>query len=608
MARSKAPFYVADCETDPFHSCTDPDCKKVGCEVIRLKPYERGRVPRPFIWGLYCGTTDEYYEFATFAELCAFVRDKKITVYAHNGGKFDYHYGREEINSDEPIMVINGRLARFKVGQAEFRDSVNILPVRLKDFQKTEIDYNKLEPDVRHLHDKEIKLYLKSDCVNLWNLIDQYRTRFGKGLTQAGASLKVWSKRSGLEIPKQTPAAHAKYRKYYYGGRVECFKSGAGDTNFQIADINSAYPWAMKVARHPYQTEGVFNDRLPPDNELSQCMVTLRGTSQGAFPYRNERGELFFPNDDIERVYHISGHELQAALEFNAVKIKEVQEVYNFGEGIDFAEYIDHFYKERMIAKSVGDKAGDIFAKLFMNSLYGKFGAAPALYEWTTDANGERKLQLVDVRYQEYLIATTDSVIKWEDEGFKRYKQKLQQKIAAGQLLDLEGWGDDRFLMCRDIPEEKHTFYNVATAASITGYVRAFLFRSLRRCGGVIYCDTDSIAAEDISRLDMGGALGQWKPELTCDRYAVGGKKLYAFRSSDPLDMKGYAYDSVQEKSGPWKRACKGVNLTPQQIEQVALGQEISFIPTVPTYSIARSAPRFIPRAVVATHKERSYV
>ena len=113
MPRRRSTFWVTDCETDPFHNCTDPQCRK--CE--NPGPNSKGRIPRPFIWGLYCGGTDEYYEFPDFAALVAFVRDKKITVYAHNGGKFDYHYGRDEINSDEPLMVINGRLSKFKVGE-----------------------------------------------------------------------------------------------------------------------------------------------------------------------------------------------------------------------------------------------------------------------------------------------------------------------------------------------------------------------------------------------------------------------------------------------------------------------------------------------------------
>src|SRR5262249_16318847 len=144
-------------------------------------------------WGAYCGENElgveEYYEFTTVDEVVAFFRDKKITVYAHNGGKFDYHYLREYLNSDEPVMVINGRLARFRIGEAEFRDSLNIFPnTRLADFGgKISIDYEKMEPERRSDPNirAEIGVYLKQDCKLLWDMVARYRKDYGVSLTQA---------------------------------------------------------------------------------------------------------------------------------------------------------------------------------------------------------------------------------------------------------------------------------------------------------------------------------------------------------------------------------------------------------------------------------------
>ena len=42
----------------------------------------------------------------------------------------------------------------------------------------------------------------------------------------------------------------------------------------------------------------------------------------------------------------------------------------------------------------------------------------------------------------------------------------------------------------RDDP--KDSFYNVATAASITGFVRAFMWRAICDSEEPLYCDTDS--------------------------------------------------------------------------------------------------------------------
>src|SRR5579859_1454731 len=122
MSRANRPIWTLDCETDPF---------------------KKDRIPRPFIWGLYDGENDNYYEYVCEvpSELVEFISRQRILIYAHNGGRFDYHYLRDSINSDQPLMVINGRIARAYIGEAEIRDSINILPVALKTFAKDDIDY-----------------------------------------------------------------------------------------------------------------------------------------------------------------------------------------------------------------------------------------------------------------------------------------------------------------------------------------------------------------------------------------------------------------------------------------------------------------------------------
>lgn len=531
-------IWALDCETDPF--------------LI-------GRIPAPFLWGTYNKGRETYVEFSSASEVCDFFARKKCVVYAHNGGKFDYHYLRDFINADEPVLIINGRIARFKIGDAEFRDSFNILPVALAAYQKEKVDYRIFERTERDKPEnrRRISEYLKSDCVNLANFLARYFAEYGSGLTQAGASMNHWSRkyRAGSK-PRQTGAQFQRYRPYYYGGRVECFRAGYGRTRFSVVDINSAYPFAM-LDKHPMSCEAMRVEKVP-DGKMTQCLITLRGVANGCFPYRLDTGELIFPCDDLPRTYHVTGWELAAAQEMGAVKVEKILDVHYFHEVVDFADYIGEFYKKRLAAKASGDKAGDIFAKIFMNSLYGKFASDPE-------------------NYHEYVIATEKSIATHEAEGFIAYQP----------------WGG-RTLCWRKLPVEKHRYFNVATAASITGFVRAYLLRSMHKVRGSIYCDTDSIAAENISALPLGTALGEWKLELECDEYAVAGKKLYAFRA---------ASDCGDYKKGQYKIACKGVKLDAAEIIKAARGGIVEYQPEVPTYSVARGEPRFIPRTVKLTAK-----
>lgn len=555
-------------------------------------------MPQPFIWGAYNGATETYIEFATGAELADFFRSRKTVVYAHNGGRFDWHYLREEMNSDENVMIISGRLSRFKVGECEFRDSMNIFQqTALKDFgNKLEIDYAKMEPEARQDPNNraEISKYLRVDCIDLWNQLARYFEKYGRGLTQAGTAMRVWSKMSGVKPPQQTKEQFKRYKPFYYGGRVECFKTGVQTKSFKVLDINSAYPKAM-LERHPFATSGIVSDCLPESEiEIARSLIRVKCKSAGAFPYRIPSGELIFPNDNEFRVFSVTGWEFLAALEYDAITGIEIQEVHTFPLSIDFAEYVTRFYTERKLAKAAQDKAADIFCKLFMNSLYGKFGSNPG------GAHIEDEEDMPSEGYHEYLIATDDTIAQWTVEGYK----------------DFKAWGKRR-LMMRPLPEVKHRYFNVATAASITGFVRAQLFRASRQCQGLIYCDTDSIAAEDTSRLTVGSELGQWKIELECQSFAVAGKKNYTFEAQNKDMLKYNGYESRQSGTGHWKIASKGARLTPREMIRVARNEVlpcdvckkehvgVCYRPESPTYSITRNEPRFIDRKIRMTENNR---
>jgi hypothetical protein len=549
MSRAK-PIATLDCETDPFKA---------------------DRLPEPFIWGLYLGHVEDYWEFETAQQVVDFLSDKRWLVYAHNGGKFDYHFLKPFINSDEPLTVISGRIAKFRIGECEFRDSMNILVNPLRVFAKEEIDYAKLESAVRAQHMDEIKRYLRSDCVNLYNTIAAYNSEYGRSLTQAGASMRYW--RDEYEVPmiSQTTAQAEYYRKFYYGGRVQCFTSGHKQENFSVVDINSAYPYAM-LQKHPITPYGNLEDHLPPDPEIGPCMIRLKCVAHGCFPLKGEDHKLYFPYDESTlREYSITGWEFLAALEHDAVKNINILEVQRFENLIDFQDYINHFYEKRKEAKRIGDKAGDIFAKLFMNSLYGKFAANPE-------------------KYKEYVITHADTLARWCVPGLEYFPSKP--------------WGD-RILMERDLPEDKWRRYNVCTAASITGFVRAHLFKAMQQVSGLLYCDTDSIAARDISRLPLGPALGQWKHEFDATEYAIAGKKLYAFRKTTA----DYEKELISNKHAEqWKVASKGVKLSAEEIIRAAKGESVLYRPEVPTFSFAQPGPVFINREVKNTFQDISHV
>lgn len=550
----KRGFAVADCETDPF---------------------KIGRIPKPFVWGYYDGR--EFRLFHSTREFVRFVKTQNVICYAHNGGKYDWHFLLPELSEYSDIQIINGRIARVMLGAAELRDSYNILPVPLRAYKKDDIDYAMMEKTERHkpkIWAKIIK-YLRSDCVYLYELIERFIAMYGVQITQASAAMGQWKAISQKELPNSTAEFYEQISPYYYGGRVECFESGIIEAEFSVYDINSAYPRAM-LTDHPYSTNYVTVDGYEKEADFYR----VKGVSSGAFPFRGEGNPhqfsgLRFPNDDSERVYTVTAWEYDAAIRTRTVARAKVLESLVFGAHTDFANYINHFYRMRLDANKRGDKAESLFAKLLMNSLYGKFAANPD-------------------NYKDYMIVPMDVIGGLHDAGWQ----------FAGELGP---WG----LAQAPLQESQMRYYNVATGASITGYVRAMLWEAICSSKGVLYCDTDSIAVRKKgSRVILGEKLGQWKYEGSFDKAGIAGKKLYIFRkildaksecgSCDRKGKKAIERCHSEICPGKHKRASKGARLTDAELWEVAAGGFIRFTPDVPTFSVTK-APRFTSRDIKFT-------
>jgi hypothetical protein len=510
-----------DCETDPFL---------------------HGREPRPFLWDIFDG--EKHWVFEHTSDAVHFLLDKRWVVYAHNGGKYDYLMPGflSELNTDQKISVINGRLAKFKMGECEFRDSVNILPIKLADFQKDKIDYAWFERGEREKHMPEIAKYLRGDTEYLYRIVRDFRETYGDGLTLAGSAMKFWQAFCNVEAPKSTPAFYERFSSHYYGGRCECFHVGLINRGFSMFDINSAYPRAM-MDRHPFSL--VYGVSKPGKSEaiIPQSMYTVHAESDGALPYRDSAGALTFPKR--RDLFKVTGWELLAGLETGTVKICEVLERFDFEETLHFQKYIRHFYdmKARAGALKKEGKGGEseyIFAKLMMNSLYGKFGSNPN-------------------EYANFYVVDPASVSEKRGEGYE-------------WTGDLGGFA----VMERELEDPEKRFFNVATAASVTGWVRAFLWRQIcavREAGGrVLYCDTDSIACEGgRDAFEISKELGDWSHEGDFVSGGIGGKKLYAFEGVN----------------GKWKKSCKGADLTPKQILNVCQGEIVEYKRDAPTLHFA---------------------
>lgn len=576
MSRNFAGYRVAvlDCETDPF-SLDDATANVFGA---------------PFAWGFYSRDADGFEVYrevwtadpdtseSGVADMMQWIadQDQSYLIYVHNGGRFDFHFLWDWV--DNPLFVIDARLVEFGYGgqtrlpgrakphdKHVFRDSFSIIPVALDKYKKTKVDYALFARNLRNKpkNRRIISDYLRDDCTDLFELVSAFVTRFRYDiprskngwtvpLTVGQTAIREFSKWHNFET--LSARQDALFRPYYHGGRVQCFGSGVLPGPWQVFDVNSSYPAAMALYRHP--TGAAFEHvSKPPSLEHGACwFARIDATNHQAVPIKTADGTDFNTGRGI---FHTCSHELVPAILAGMIQIHEWQDVAVPLRTTSFAEFVNFWFAEKSAAKARGDRAHELFAKFMLNSCYGKFGTDPD-------------------DFQDWYLSRD----LWDDTVDKRAKGwEPRHWIKSDPYCELLSRPSDTF---------SHSYYNVSIAASITSASRSILLDGLKTAIDPIYCDTDSVICRDFSGDKSETTLGSWKLEATADWCAIAGKKTYCL------------YNVVNGRIVPIKYASKGGQLDPQTIIDIAQGNTHKRVNIAPSYSV-RSKPHYIARTFRAT-------
>lgn len=527
MSRKTKGIAVADAETDPF---------------------KYNRVPAPFVWGYFDG--EKYKHF--WGENCTqkfltYLRDEvkePQRVYFHNGGKFDFFFMLEEM--ENPIKIINGRIAHFNIGIHTFVDSWLIIPESLeKANKKTAIDYTLFEAENRKANKKEILAYLKDDCIYLHELVDAFVEEFGTQLTIGGTAMKELKRLH--RVSNCGPEHDSKFREFYFGGRVQCFERGIIRGDFKLFDVNSMYPHVMDSFDHPY------GDRYEYTTDFDYAIscgrpffIRFEGRCADLPQRRGDRVEYI----DDHNIFHVTGHEFIAALDIGSIQSISNVECWVACESERYSEFVHHFLFKKNAAGAIKDKIHRDFYKRVLNSAYGRFAINPE-------------------KFMDYYI------------------RKMGEALPLNFIGVSEPMADYGSFDIWETPSLRGQYQDVAIGASITGAARAVLMRAKHSAIRPLYCDTDSLLCESFSGDLHDTRLGAWDMELTdIQTAAIAGRKMYALFGTDFADVKKYA--------------SKGCRISPEEIYRACMGEEIVYNQIAPNFSL-RSGPSFISRRINAT-------
>jgi len=387
------------------------------------------------------------------------------------------------------------------------------------------INLPKLPIDFRAAGDAELLTYCKRDTFilrALWvkwlDFLDLHECgKFGQ--TIAATAFNTYRYRfmpCNIWID-HTPEAVELERAAYRGGRVEVLYQGYRKRgHFHYVDVNSMYGHIMQTNQYPAGLMGYApcKSLVILKRKLSRYAVIARVTvdvTDNYFPY-TLNNHTCYPLGEFTTT--LTTPELKIAIANDW--IKQVHFIAWYRQARLFYQYVKYFQTLKEHYQDQDNKPFAGIAKMFINSLYGKFGQLGLkMTKIGSCPTGETmKMPVVDLDRHEYYSIT---------------------KIGGSVIR-----------------EEKHgEGYNScpAIAAHVTAYARIYLnqLRELIPPHNVFYMDTDSLIVDDqgLSHLDHlmhPTHPGKLKIELTSPWLVVNAPKDY--RMQGRTRVKGVRADA----------------------------------------------------------------
>ncbi len=331
-------------------------------------------------------------------------------------------------------------------------------------------------------------------------------------------------------------------RDAYYGGIVQNFYIGKVKERLYNVDVNSLYP-AMMLKPMPVKYLG--KEVSPTIKQVKSllkshgvCAQVLINSKHNVYPTKRE-GKLLYANGKF--ITSLCGPELKPALDHNDVEEIVYMSYYELADL--FSDYVKFFWNERLKAKKNNDIVTDLFAKLMLNSLYGKFGQRGYQWRELNYANLELYYNLQGLEPpREYRRSDFEPTINW---GLSKwFAEGLQHPIS---IRAFSGQTQLKF------PIGEHTESSPIISAYVTSYARQYLLNLIRIAGtnSTYYADTDSLFVNKCgySRLQRTGnirerELGKLKLEGSATNSVFNCPKDYVFAGITKI--KGIRKDAIQ--------------------------------------------------------------
>ena len=286
-----------------------------------------------------------------------------------------------------------------KVNKVVFQDSLKLIPLSVDAIAKSfKLPISKLKIDYDAHNDlpigspltKDEEEYIKHDVQIVAHAIEYFYSQGLNKMTIGSCALTEYKKlikKRNFDRYFPTPKYHDDVKQSYRGGFTYLNPKYAEKTVGKglVLDVNSLYPSVMYDSYLPFGTPIFFNGKYEHDpiypiyTQMIKCQFEIKKnkipTIQIKYGYSFRANEYLTTSGDTEVVLCLNSVDLELFLDHYDVYNLEYISGWKFKatKGL-FTEYIDKWSNNKIQAKKDGNHGLYLISKLFLNSLYGKFG------------------------------------------------------------------------------------------------------------------------------------------------------------------------------------------------------------------------------------------
>ncbi|MDD3427574.1 MAG: DNA polymerase, partial [Caldisericia bacterium] len=305
-------------------------------------------------------------------------------------------------------------------------------------------------------------------------------------VTKAGLALSAYRHRF---MPRDIaihnhPEAILLERLSYRGGRFQALQIGKyNKSTYYSLDINSMYGYIMQTAKLPYELRGykinpsitLLEYTLKKYSVIAEVDIT---PSEAIFP-RVEEGKIVYKSGDLHTT--LTTPELKLCLEQGWVK--KIYRMSWYYDDTIFKDYATYFLELKSQYDRDNNQPMRQMTKLFLNSLYGKFGQKG---------------------YEDHVIGNCDPDLFMIIPGFDgETKQHYEIAYYGGKVHET-------------VISEVGYNTLVAIATHITSYGRLQLYQLMKNAGfeHVYHVATDSLLVDEIGYQNLKNLIDPTTPGL----------------------------------------------------------------------------------------------